>query len=403
MKLLFISPYLLEKNMYGGMRRCERLIRFLSERHQVYVICFDTRAQDMQPAEFHDSIPITVLPRPRHLFFTKAFNQLFRLTPSYVLNCFSKAMAHSITAFCEKEQIDVIHIEYTYMGNYINYVNRPATAAVLVDQELNFRKFWRDIKLNLGSVANIYRYIYYLKLRRYEATIANRFDRVFTITAEEKKALSRYAKKAAIEIFPHVVDEIYFKPSAQIKTDNSNLVFTGNFAHKPNISGILWFLKYIYPAIRNKQPNVTLTIVGANPPLAIKSFHQQHNITVTGLVSDIRPYLEKAGIFINPVINGGGMRGKVLEAMAMEKAIVSTRIGAEGFPVSHQGSMMIALTKESFITNTLTLLNQPDLQQNLGKNNRKLIEKHYTETIIFKQMEKNYQHLMAEKLNRINQ
>jgi glycosyltransferase involved in cell wall biosynthesis len=136
----------------------------------------------------------------------------------------------------------------------------------------------------------------------------------------------------------------------------------------PNEDAIRYFTEQIMPRIKQAVPDVTLTVVGRDPyPGLVELSKRDPSVVVTGRVEDVRPYMEEAGVYIVPLRIGGGTRLKIYEAMAMEKAIVSTSIGAEGLPVRDGDEILLADTPESFADAVIRLFLQESLAAEVGR------------------------------------
>jgi len=236
-----------------------------------------------------------------------------------------------------------------------------------------------------------------MKVRRHEKRRTGRFDLVFTITEEERSLLRKTrGQDLPVEIYPNVVDTDFFQTSS-LPTSPASLIFVGNFRHAPNTAGILWFVKNVFSSIEQAHPEVTLTLVGPAPPRELLQLGERKSITVTGYVPDIRTYIEKSAIFICPVITGGGMRGKVLEALAMTRPVVSTSRGAEGIEADPQREILLADEPEAFSEAVNRLIRDREMRQEIGKNGRKLVETRYSYGVIFPRMEAFYEELIRTK------
>jgi glycosyltransferase involved in cell wall biosynthesis len=146
----------------------------------------------------------------------------------------------------------------------------------------------------------------------------------------------------------------------------------------PNEDAIRYFTEQIMPRIKQTVPGVTLTVVGRNPyPGLVELSKRDSSVVVTGRVEDVRPFMEEAGVYIVPLRIGGGTRLKIYEAMAMEKAIVSTSIGAEGLPVNDGKEIILADTPESFAEAVVSLIRQESLAAALGKQAAEKVRKRF--------------------------
>jgi glycosyltransferase involved in cell wall biosynthesis len=146
----------------------------------------------------------------------------------------------------------------------------------------------------------------------------------------------------------------------------------------PNQDGIRFFTEQVMPRIKQAVPGVTLTVVGRNPhPSLIEMSKRDSRVIVTGRVEDVRPYVDRAAAYIVPLRIGGGTRLKIYEAMAMEKAIVSTTIGAEGLPVRDGFDLLLADTPEDFADAVVRVLSDKDFAASLGTQSSRLVRERF--------------------------
>jgi len=197
-------------------------------------------------------------------------------------------------------------------------------------------------------------------MERFERRECQRFDRVVAVSRADAEAIEREYGARGVADVPTGVDVDFFRPAGRAKQEPRNLVFTGSMDWLPNEDGINWFANEVLPRIHAKMPDVTLTVVGRNPPPAIQAMAARDNrLRVTGSVPDVRPFMEAGSVFVVPLRVGGGTRLKIFEALAMERALVSTTIGAEGLPLDHGVHALIADGAEPFADAVLSLLSNP--------------------------------------------
>jgi glycosyltransferase involved in cell wall biosynthesis len=221
------------------------------------------------------------------------------------------------------------------------------------------------------------------------------FDLVLATTETEKALLQGYRPGLPVEIYPNVVDTEFFRPSGP--PNPASLLFVGNFRHAPNVEGVRWFMAKVYPRIRQEAPEADLTVVGPSPPPDIRRLGRQKGIEVTGFVEDIRPYLEQSAVFVCPMISGGGMRGKVLEAMSMARPVVSTSRGVEGIRAVNGRDLFTAEAPGEFSDAVLRLLADPERGNTVGENARGLVEESYSTEVIFPRLEGRYERLIRAR------
>src|SRR5687768_863185 len=202
----------------------------------------------------------------------------------------------------------------------------------------------------------------------FEAAACPRFDCVVAVSREDREMMEREYHVKNVYDVPTGVDTDFFRPSGERKRQPHNLVFTGSMDWLPNEDAIRYFTEQIMPRIRQSMPDVTLTVVGRDPyPGLVELSKRDSSVMVTGRVEDVRPYMDEAAVYIVPLRIGGGTRLKIYEAMAMEKAIVSTSIGAEGLPVSNGSEIVLADDPESFAEATVKLLQNEDMAHEIGQ------------------------------------
>jgi glycosyltransferase involved in cell wall biosynthesis len=188
------------------------------------------------------------------------------------------------------------------------------------------------------------------------------------VSREDREMMQlQYGVKNVYDV-PTGVDTDFFRPSGQRARKPHNLVFTGSMDWLPNEDAIRYFTEQIMPRIKQTVPGVTLTVVGRDPyPALLELSKRDPSVIVTGRVEDVRPYMEEASLYIVPLRIGGGTRLKIYEGMAMEKAIVSTSIGAEGLPVTDGKEIVLADTPEAFAEAVINLLRDENLAREIGQ------------------------------------
>jgi glycosyltransferase involved in cell wall biosynthesis len=196
------------------------------------------------------------------------------------------------------------------------------------------------------------------RMRRYEAAACNRFDMVFTVSENDKTILrDEMGVTRPIEVLETGVDTAFFSPRGEEDIVPGKLVFLGSMDWMPNIDGMKWFVNHVYPLVKQQRPEVTLDIVGRRPGEQIRQFARQDaSISVWADVPDVRPHVSACDLFIVPLRVGGGSRIKIYEAMAMNRPVVSTTIGAEGLPLDPDRHIAIGDSPAGFSNTVVSLL-----------------------------------------------
>lgn len=394
MHILVVNPYLVGNYSLGGAKRIFRMMRYFARTEKVSLACFSDNLQSSahywssEIVEFCEEI-ITV-PLKHMGTFRRVMSFIFGRHPLSVYFHESPELKIEIEAFAKRMKVDLVHVEFFDMATSVlgmdAYVPR-----VLVSQEVLSlaRESDTDIAMFKGRVQ-------VPRIKRYEREIAAWFDRVYCITGEEQAYL-RGLGVGGCGLFPHVVDTTEFQPSDYNNEEDGALLFVGNFDHSPNLDAVKWFMEEIAPVIRLNYPSMVLHIVGPNLDDSMFGGLDNSCVRIHGVVEDLNRFHDIAAVFINPIVSGGGMRGKVLEAMAKAKAIVSTRLGVQGIDVRDDNEVLLAEDPGEFADAVTLCLKDRQRRMRLGQNARKRVCELYDEGIVFGRQLNEYRNIIKEK------
>jgi glycosyltransferase involved in cell wall biosynthesis len=216
-----------------------------------------------------------------------------------------------------------------------------------------------------------------LKMKRLESNIFRHVHMGIAVSHTDKQQLKRLCPEAKFEVIENGVDTDKFVPVPD-ETEDNMLLWVGGFGHYPNEEAVHYLLDKIYPLIKEKINDIKINLVGNNVTNSLKKFlKEDSSINFTGFVDDPIPYLGKAMVFVAPMLSGSGTCLKILEAMAMGKAIVTTSIGCEGIEGLDRKHYMVSDTPEGFTNDVIEIINDKTLRMYLGKNARELVLKKY--------------------------
>lgn len=364
LRVLFVCPYLPALGTSAGNARMFRVIQSASEEHDVSVLCYYESPEELvhlpslrefcqvdavcrgQSLDDWRRDPLHLIPRPISLEFG---NPLMRRKLDEAL--FS-------------ESYDLCNLEYCQMAYLLP--KRPPLPTVLTHHEVQHRvaEQW------LRAAPSFPRLIIWLRLLHYELDISRRVAANVFFTENEAASLLRFLPDLRYAVNNTGVDCAYFQPLS-VPAEPNSLVYMGYFRHQPNVDAVRYFVRQVLPRIWAQNPEVTLSVVGGWPPEEIVNLGADPRIRVTGWVEDYRPYLAAASAFVVPVVSGAGIRGKVTEAWSMEKAVVTTPLGAEGLRAVDGENLLIAHGPAAFADQVLALLASPTLQARLGAGGRR--------------------------------
>jgi len=394
MHILVVSPYLIGEHSLGGAKRIFRMIRYFAESHRVSYACFEdsqNRAHHPRPEIFALCPTVISEPVPTPGLFRKAVHYFFSPRPSSACFHDSPQLRKRIKALAATEAIDCIHVEFFDMATAIADVAGDMPR-VLVSQEVLScaKKQTRSILKRLKGRGQL------AKIKAFEVEISRGFDRVYCITEEERDYLHRIGVHQ-VGLYPHVVDTVEFSPPKEAREEDGHLLFLGNFDHQPNTDALVWFVEEIWPLVKQACPAAVFHVVGPNLRPPQRERLAEGRIIFHGEVENLHDAYERTSVFVNPIISGGGMRGKVLEAMAKGKAIVSTQLGVMGIAVRDGEDVLLAEGPQRFATAIINLLQNKRKRVNLSDKARATVCERYDERIVFARLLNEYSEMVRKR------
>jgi glycosyltransferase involved in cell wall biosynthesis len=265
-----------------------------------------------------------------------------------------------------------------FLAPAANVPRTLATPTILFQHNVEAMIWKRHYEVQTNPVKKAYLYGQWEKMRRFESEMCRRFDSVIAVSADDREQMKReYGAEAVFDV-PTGVDVEFFRPSGEMKSSPHNMVFTGSMDWLPNDDAIRYFMREIMPLIKQQVPDATLTVVGRNPaPALVELGKTDPSLVITGWVEDVRPYMEAAAAYVVPLRIGGGTRLKIFEAMAMEKAVVSTTVGAEGLPLSDGVELLLADEPAAFADAVVRVLTDSSYATELGQRAASIVRKNF--------------------------
>jgi glycosyltransferase involved in cell wall biosynthesis len=270
------------------------------------------------------------------------------------------------------QEFDLVQVESVQMmGLRVNGI-----CPVVLDEHNVESELLRQVARTESSTSRrVFAAIEAAKLRREELRSWASVDGCVLTSSVDEATVRSLAPKVATRVVPNGVDLEAFRPLPG-DVDSDSIVFVGAINYRPNTDAVLFFAREVLPRIHQVRPSAVFTVVGGGVPRVVARLAADH-VRLAGPVTDIRPHLAGAGVVVAPLRAGGGTRLKVLEALAMGKAVVSTSVGCEGLAVRNLEHLLIADEPEEFAEGVLRLMADPDLRSRLGRAGRTLVQREY--------------------------
>ncbi len=285
----------------------------------------------------------------------------------------SASFDETLTALLINNDYDIVQVEGIELAQSMAIVRQHSPRSRIIfddhnaETELQRRAFLTDLRNPKRWPAAAYSWIQVGRLRQFERWACQTADAVAVVSGADAGHIRGLGIDTPVTVIPNSLDIEAYRISLDQPKLSYDLVFSGKMDYRPNIDAVLWFADEIWPHIQAKRPQTTWAIVGQKPHPRLDRLKELPGVTITGWVEAVQPYLAGAAVFIMPFRMGSGTRLKLIEAMAAGKAIVSTPIGAEGFPVTDNQELLLAENTAGFAQKVLALLNDKTRRQELGQ------------------------------------
>ncbi|HEX9988251.1 MAG TPA: glycosyltransferase family 4 protein [Chloroflexia bacterium] len=409
MNILVLAPQWPDPPRQGAAIRNFHILQHLARRHTVTLLTFRPEGEIEEARIKSLCLRAEALPLPTRSTAERLKTLMASPLPDMAWRLHSKPMRERVVELCRQDHFDAIHVEGIEMAPYgllaqqiqnqKSKHKRPAfkiqdlksniESSMVYDAHnaeylLQRRAFTTDAMRADRLPKAAYSLAQWWRLRRFEREICLASRHVLTVSEADAAALRRLVPSIAgrITLLPNGVDPAYWsRDAAYPRSDmpaSDTLVFDGSMDFRPNVDAVTWFASQVWPLIRVERPGAQFFIVGRNPSPAVLSLRNAPGITVTGEVDDPRGWVAGAKVYVVPMRMGGGVRLKVLQAMAMGCAIVSTPMGAEGIDVRHGREMLIHRSAPDFARAILSLFADKERRDNLGNAARELAAARYS-------------------------
>ncbi len=402
MKILMISSFLPYPLYSGGHVRLFNLIKELSGKHEITLVCEMRENQSKDDLQEVDKVckKVVTVNRKKQWSIENFLRSISSKNSFLTIGHTHKEMQDKIKEELEREKFDLVHVETFYVSQ-----NLPDSRFSLVLAEHNveymvYKKFADRAPLFLGSILNLD----IAKIKKEEENSWQRADKLIAVSENDAKIMEEKGLKPIIVSNGVDTKKFSFKNqessfgklrTSRIKNQEKKILFIGDFNWIQNIDAVKYIIKEIFPKIKVND-SVKLWIVGRKIPDSIKNMTNDPRIFLDE-ISSSRPteeLFQEADMLLAPIRVGGGTSYKILESMSCGTPVVTTELSAEAINATDEKNILVGKTAEELAKKTLKVLSDPKLYKTIAKNGRKLIEENYTWKKIANDLEKVYKSLV---------
>jgi glycosyltransferase involved in cell wall biosynthesis len=409
MRILWLSHFLPYPPKGGLLQRSHYLLREAARRHPVTLVALNQRGLLSTSDAVEDAVaalrPLVEdlawfeIPadRSRLRWGLTAAASYFRRDPFDINWLESRAMRQYLTRRIARERFDLVHVDTLGLLPYAD--RQPQIPIVLNHHNIESQMMTRRQERESSVLRRKYFRREAKKLSRLERTACPAVAANLVVSSLDADRLRLVAPRATIHVVPNGVDTEYFRPGGSAVIRPGSLIFVGGMNWYPNRDAVLYFLREVWPLLRDEPGERTLTVVGQNPPAELLAATDDSRIRAPGFVDDVRPYLEQADVYVCPIRDGGGTRLKILDALAMAKPLVATAVAVEGLGLTEDFHYLRAESPHDYVRQIRKLEGDPDLRRHLGVAGRGLVEARYRWPAVGEELEAAYastvQHYVA--------
>ncbi len=409
MKILWISQNLPFPPKTGVLQRNYNLIREASRFAEVHLVAilkkdilpnYDAGTAERELKKLCSRVTVVELPAEtsKLTLLWILFKSVFTRHPFTSNWAQSAGLRDTLRSTVANGQYDVIYFDTISLAEYRKVAGD--TARVLNHHNVESHLFERRVPRESHPLKRWYLGMEAKKLRAFEEECLAQFDANLTCSELDSQRLREISPPARCEVVANGVDVGYFQSGKEggDAREPGHLIMVSGMNWFPNRDAVLYMVEQIWPRLTQEMPDLKLTIVGASPPQQVLDLAARDpRLTVTGFVDDVRPYMEKAQVYLCPMRDGGGTRLKILDALSMGVPIVSTTMAVEGIHVQPERDVLTADTPDQFVRQIRRLVQDADLRQSIATNGRTFVEQNFSWSVVGRRMQEIFKSLVEAK------
>jgi polysaccharide biosynthesis protein PslH len=362
-------PYPLEK---GDKLRAYHQLKELSKTHEVVLCCLSIgKADEKAVAHLREICTVEVVELNPFMIPFRLLFALFSSRPFQVHYFYQHPARRKIHHLIDQHTPDHIYCQLIRCSEYVKHIHH-------IPKTIDYMDAFNKGMERLASVSNWLKRQFWLseakRLVRYENLIFDYFDH-HTIISEQDKQLIYHQNRKKIAVVPNGVDTTFFAPRNEEHT--FDIVFTGNMSYLPNVDSAEYLVRDILPLILSQRPQTKILLAGATPSPRVKALASA-NVEVSGWLDDIRDAYAQSTVFVAPMRIGTGLQNKLLEAMSMELPCLTSELANNALDGKNGEQLFVCTDAQSFANETLRLLENPILREEMGKSGRLYVQEKFS-------------------------
>lgn len=386
MNILLVSLFLpREKSNHAGGRFVFEILKELSRRHSISLV---SRVEEGESDSLESLRPFCreIFPYPYRAGKDRNLFRDIRILLNYI------GFSRFADRISSRSDFDIVQVEWVEAALMIR---RGETPMVFDAHDVITKPAERALSQSRG-IGRIFAGLRFLIVRAIERSVTGRADLVISRSRYDKEYLLSLRPGLRVEVVPH--------PAGLDITDRAfprrkhEILFLASFRYRNvNVDAALFFYNEVFPRIRNEVPDARFAIAGYGPPLELTSLPgRDPNVTVTGFVDDLDACYKEAEVFVAPILTGGGIIVKILDAMAAGIPVVTTSYGNEGIEATHGRDLLVADDPMSFARSVVGLMNNPAHAKQIAENARKFVRENYSMESVTRRLENAYRGVLRE-------
>jgi glycosyltransferase involved in cell wall biosynthesis len=395
-RLLVLAPFPPRLDgLHGGSRAMAQLLSQLALRHPMaLVVLRASHEPEVDPLlkERCEIVEEVLVPPPGRSLPARVRRRLavrgalLRGIPTWATEGMSPAFGPRVEDVVRRFEPDLVKLEYSIMGRAVPALAGSGAPRVLTEYDAGAM-----VTSNLPLLARL------LEARvwkRFEQRVIRRVDALIVLTERDRAQIAPLAGATPVVTIP--IGMVVPAQPLDPRGSGHSIVYIGSYIHAPNVDAAVRLARRIFPVIRERVPDAELTLVGSHATQTIRRL-RGGGVVVAGQVPDVTPYLDAAAVVTTPIQMGGGMRVKVLEALAAGKALVATRLATEGLDVTSGEELLLAETDEELAEAIVSLLLDEERRVALAQSARRWAETHLDWDAVVRAHEELYASVIAAK------